>query len=309
MKRLNGWVCTLLTAFFCFAFVPSYALAADETLGGPKVKTEALASSDAQLNAELADINARIDELEAVIAKAEAQVAVAQKAEVAKMNARIDAINSEIAKLVVQVASDEEILARMETFLGIEMDASTLNEQETLEQPAQDFAYLKLADEVGVLYEEIDAWVEARGHIEADVAKASAQIAADNSLQGPHTKAQIPSDVETPVVTAHEQALANKVTGLKQDVTRLQTQKNGALLAVFTLLATLFFVLMALARKHQAMSRIVHEKDIEIAKLKRGFDEVLGVAVKVCQPEEVVRARVLGTPAAPSSDDKTDPRV
>ena len=166
MHRLNCWMCTLLAAFFCFAFLPRSAFAVEDKLAVIEAEIQAFEQKNAQ-----------------------------QKAEVAKLNARIDALDSEIAKLVVQFAVAEEAYAReaLSAFDYVEFDSSTLSEDEAMMLFSEELAKLQKAVEMYSILLHIDALDQEKKQLWADIAKTKAQVVADDTLGGPKKKDVLPA--------------------------------------------------------------------------------------------------------------------
>ncbi|MDO8624258.1 MAG: hypothetical protein Q7R54_02790 [bacterium] len=162
MHRLNCWMCMLLAAFFCFAFLPYSAFAVEDKLSVIEAEIQAFEQKNAQ-----------------------------QKAEVAKLNARIDALNDDIAKLVVQFAADEQKIEQLLAAVVADIDVDSAGWDVIEVHPAH-IAFLGVRSHRDSLEADLDALVEKKERLYADVAMANAQVVVDDTLGGPRIKKVLP---------------------------------------------------------------------------------------------------------------------
>lgn len=103
-------------------------------------------------------------------------------------------------------------------------------------------------------------------------------------------------DVNAPIVTENEVIANITVVALNREVARLDAQLvmiQRGLLAALILLGIFMVLFFATLFGYGAQKRLIHERDIEITKLKNAVDEILGIAAKSfeaeCHPEKVAR--------------------
>ena len=272
-----------------FSFVES-----DEIVGLPNLfQLEAME--------QLADINARIAELEALIAKAEAQLVVAKKAEKArvatptmpKSRATVQAVT-----LVKQIVLDRHTSSLYRYW----------QRQDTIYKRTNpwDDNYCRSVEVRGGSGNACDAttWKHlSRGTvITVPAGMVFAKVPLD--VKAPVAIALAPTedsnlfklDTEISVVTENERMANAMVVALNQEVARLDARlvgmQNGLLVAI--ILLCIFIVLyFATFFGYGAQKRLIHERNVEIAKLKNAVDEILGIATRSfdaeCHPEKAAR--------------------